>query len=659
MPSRGHPRESGEDGTVGITKRRAARLVVALIPLLIAGGLAGWFGWQAHERRQALAGVERVAQQVASGLHTGTLPDAIDVTDRAGAEKRLAVIYRGMGEVRPAVTVRDVRLDADGESGTARLEQTWTFHAGQPAWTYATQVRARHTGNGWVAQWSDEVVAPGLRTSEGLRAARLTAERGEILGDSGKPLVMERPVVRVGLDRSRLTDDGIADSAARTLAALVDVNPGTYAGRVRAAGPQAFVEAIVYRAQSPEAIAISQAAERVPGLRLVADTLPLAPSASFARPVFGVAGQATAEVIEKSGGRVRVGDVVGLSGLQAAYDEQLFGRSGFVVEAVDQTTWKTRQLFKVQPVTGAPVRVTLNEKIQAAADAVLAHVEPASALVAIRPSDGHLLAIASGPGGEGYSTATLGEYAPGSTFKTVSALALMRAGVSPDSSVDCAASISVDGRLFHNYADYPATSLGQIPLREALAQSCNTAFVGEQSRLSEGALASAAAALGMTAEPSLGIPATMATVPSPPAGVDRAAAMIGQGTVLASPLAMATAAASIAKGAAVSPVLVLDRAKSSRAVDAPLTGSEAEALRAMMRQVVTAGSGTGLAGVPGEPVLAKTGTAEYGTDDPPRTRAWVIAIHGDLAVAAFVADGTSGGRVAAPLVAEFLTRIAR
>ena len=199
---------------MGITKRRAARLVAALSALLIAGGLAGWFGWQAHERRQALAGVERIAQQVASGLHTGTLPDAIDVTDRAGAEKRLAVIYRGMGEVRPAVTVRDVRLDADGESGTARLEQTWTFHAGQPAWTYATQVRARHTGTGWVAQWSDEVVAPGLRTSEGLRAARLTAERGEILGDSGKPLVMERPVVRVGLDRSRLTDDGIADSAA-------------------------------------------------------------------------------------------------------------------------------------------------------------------------------------------------------------------------------------------------------------------------------------------------------------------------------------------------------------------------------------------------------------------------------------------------------------
>lgn len=644
---------------MGEKKRTTTSLVIALVALLVIGGVAGCLGWQARERRAALAAVERVAQQVASALHTGTLPASIDTADRSAAEKRLAVIYRGMGEVRPVVTVRDVRLDNDGESGSARLEQAWTFHAGQRAWTYATPVRVRHTGTAWVADWSDEVVAPGLRAGEGLRAARLTAERGEILGDDGSPLVTDRPVVRVGLDRARLKDDGIAGQAARTLAGLVDVDPDAYADRVRAAGPQAFVEAIVYRATSPEALAITQSAERVPGLRLVADSLPLAPSAGFARPVLGVAGQATAEVIEKSGGRVRVGDVVGLGGLQAAFGEQLFGRSGFVVEAVDQTTWTTRPLFEVTPVAGTPVRVSLDEKVQAAADAVLAHVVPASALVAIRPSDGHVLALASGPGGEGYSTATLGEYAPGSTFKMVSTLALLRAGLTAESPLECPANLAVDGRVFRNYTDYPAGSLGRIPLREAVAQSCNTAFIGEQSRLKSGDLAAAAAALGITAQPSLGIPATMATVPSPPAGVDRAAALIGQGTVLASPLAMATAAASIARGEAVAPGLVLDRAPPPGSVERPLTSDEAQEMRAMMRDVVTSGSGTALARVPGEPVLAKTGTAEYGTDDPPRTRAWVIAIQGDLAVAAFVADGPSGGRVAAPLVAEFLTRLAR
>ena len=53
----------------------------------------------------------------------------------------------------------------------------------------------------------------------------------------------------------------------------------------------------------------------------------------------------------------------------------------------------------------------------------------ATAIVALRPSTGDVLAAASGPGTEGLNIATFGQYAPGSTFKVVSALALLRAGV--------------------------------------------------------------------------------------------------------------------------------------------------------------------------------------------------------------------------------------
>ena len=50
------------------------------------------------------------------------------------------------------------------------------------------------------------------------------------------------------------------------------------------------------------------------------------------------------------------------------------------------------------------------------------------------PPTGEVLAAASGPGGEGLSTATVGQYAPGSTMKVVSSLALLRAGLSPEQS---------------------------------------------------------------------------------------------------------------------------------------------------------------------------------------------------------------------------------
>ena len=64
-----------------------------------------------------------------------------------------------------------------------------------------------------------------------------------------------------------------------------------------------------------------------------------------------------------------------------------------------------------------------------------------------------------------------------------------------------------------------------------------------------------------------------------------------------------------------------------------------------------------LQAVPGAEVLAKSGTAEYGDATPPRTHAWMIAIQGDLAVAAFVADAAGGASDAGPLVADFLRRL--
>ena len=46
--------------------------------------------------------------------------------------------------------------------------------------------------------------------------------------------------------------------------------------------------------------------------------------------------------------------------------------------------------------------------------------------------------------------------------------------------------------------------------------------------------------------------------------------------------------------------------------------------------------------MPGPPVIAKTGTAEFETDGRLRTHAWMIAAQGDLAVAVFVDEGSVG-----------------
>jgi cell division protein FtsI/penicillin-binding protein 2 len=89
-----------------------------------------------------------------------------------------------------------------------------------------------------------------------------------------------------------------------------------------------------------------------------------------------------------------------------------------------------------------------------------------------------------------------------------------------------------------------------------------------------------------------------------------------------------------------------------------LPPSERDTLRSLMRLVVTEGSGTALADIPGE-VRGKSGTAEFGGGDPPATHAWFIAFRGDVAVAVLVEHGRSGGSVAAPLAARFFNALDR
>jgi cell division protein FtsI/penicillin-binding protein 2 len=366
-------------------------------------------------------------------------------------------------------------------------------------------------------------------------------------------------------------------------------------------------------------------------------------------------------MVEDSPETYRPGDVAGTSGLQARYDDQLRGTPGVSIDAVpaqdaEGTGAETRELFRAEPVPGEPLRTSLDVDLQAAAESVLAGTGPASALVAIEPRTGAILAAANGPGTGGTNLATYGQAAPGSTFKTVSSLALLRAGLTPDSPVDCPATTTVDGKEFGNYSDYPSTAIGRITLRQAVAQSCNTAFITSRGEIGGTDLYDAAASLGLGIDHDLGFPAYFGQVPQPESETEAAADLIGQGRVLASPMVMATVVASVQAGRTVVPWLVKDYRDDPPEGAAPPTGSDATALRSMLRADVTDGSGLVLLDVPGPELIAKTGTAEFERDGEVLTHAWMVAAGSDLAVAVYVDEGESGSRTAGPLLEEFLRR---
>src|SRR5215218_9021728 len=382
--------------------------------------------------------------------------------------------------------------------------------------------------------------------------------------------------------------------------------------------------------------------------------------------LLGSVGPVTADDLKKLGATYQTGDQVGHgNGLEAAFERQLAGTPSGEVRLAGKDGKALKVLYRFAGKDGEAVKTTLDPRAQEAAEAALDTLKKPAALVALQPSTGELLAVVNHPF-DGYNRALLGRYPPGSTFKVVTAGALLAGGLRPTDPVACPREAKVGGRTFGNFED---EVLGRIPFSSAFAHSCNTAFVQQAARRLDGKeLVAAAAQYGFGLDPSPGIPAVTSRVPTPSDKADLAAESFGQGRVTASPLQMALVAATVAEGRWPQPTLVSGEAADSGEVDGkesndsggvepakspdPLGSGVAKTLRTLMRQVVTEGTAAD-ANLPGR-VGGKTGTAEFGTGDPLPTHAWFIGFRGDMAFAVIVEDGGVGGRVAAPAAARFL-----
>ncbi len=338
----------------------------------------------------------------------------------------------------------------------------------------------------------------------------------------------------------------------------------------------------------------------------------------------------------------------GATGLQRVYNAQLAGTPATRLAVVDATSGDSVNVVKewnAQP--GQDVKTTLDLGMQRAAERALAGVDGRAALVAIDTTTGEVRAMASHPT-SGLASAFASYYAPGSTFKIITASAALMTGSTPQSPQLCTPTVTVNGRTFKN-AEKAASRT--ISLTEAFAESCNTAFIRLSQSLPSGALKSAAEMYGFNAGQPLPIASVGGQMPAAAGSTEAAADAIGQGRVEASPLQMASVAAAVASGTWHQPHLIAECPKcASHQLPAAVTGG----LHPLMRAVVTSGTGVAAKDVPGEPVYAKTGTAEFGSGTPLPTHAWFVGWQGTTAFAVFVERGAFGGTVAAPIAARFL-----
>lgn len=604
-----------------------------------------------------LPSAQTALELLVSGLNKLDVSEVPFLNSAADAQADLEAVTSGLGEVRPTVSAGEITYAAEQLAASAILRYHYPFR--DDGWHYVAQVSLHLVDGSWRFRWSPAVIHPKLDGDTRLKYTRTRATRAPINGADGLAIIEEAPAVRVGLDKANLAPEE-HDASARGLAAAVGIDPESYAAKVKASGPKAFVVAKTVReGQVPPGVT------EIPGFYLQEATAMMGPSDTFALGLVGLTGEATAELIQKSEGTIKQGDLVGLTGIQQRHDEQLRGLPGHTIELVPRPARSTTSpspaataspaailpsvLFEQPPVRGKPLELTLNVDLQEKAEAVLASQEGVAAIVALKASTGEILAAANSPAAGANPFATTGQYPPGSTFKVVSALALLRRGLSPDSVVECTPHYTVAGQSFVNYDGYPSSGLGKVPLSKAFAQSCNTSFMHAGEQVTAADQAAAASSLGFGIDHKPGFPSFYGSIPVDDNAIAKSASFIGQGQVSASPMSMAAVVASVASGKTVIPWVI--KGVTPEPTAPPLTADEAAALRTLMAGVVDEGTGSALRGVVDG---AKTGTAQFGSAPPYKHHAWIVAWRGDLAIAAFVYEGVSGSASAAPLVKELL-----
>jgi penicillin-binding protein 2 len=408
-----------------------------------------------------------------------------------------------------------------------------------------------------------------------IRKRPIKSLRGTILDRNGHVLADNRPAYTLkaipeDLPSLKTLESGLrrldATSAQPTLAAL------------RA---QRAVQAVVVQWDMPRDRVAYLAEHQMdfPGFFLDVEPVRSYPHGPLAAHLVGYLGQIRASQQHQRAYRdYPVDAMVGQSGLEKTYEAVLRGTDGLHQVEVDTFGRETRQLIVQLPAVGAHLVLTLDLGLQQVAERLLA--EHTGSVVALDPRNGQILAMASRPTFDPNQFATRlstadwhhlsndpkhplhnralqGQYAPGSLFKILVALAALEEGiVTPATTVCCTGEYIYGQRTFR---DWQHNGHGCVDLYAALVQSCDVYFYHVGQELGVDRLARKASAFGLGRvtgfAPEVEQPGLMPSTAwkrrvqgRPWFGGETLSVAIGQGYTLTTPLQMANVIATVANG---------------------------------------------------------------------------------------------------------------
>jgi penicillin-binding protein 2 len=563
-------------------------------------------------------------------------------------------------------------------------------------------------------QVADGVKLAGMARANTVHRVVLEADRGIVYDRHGAALVTNSPIWSLEVVPAGLPIDARARTAELSELARATGQPEEkLETALVTADPYAHVRIGPSLSQAQE-LGINERLPELPGASIVQGAVRTYVDPVTFGHVLGYVGPLNeADLKRLAGLGYQPGEVVGKVGVEAGLETVLRGKNGWADVEVDARGQVVRTIGSQAPVAGASVYLSLDSALQrATADSLAAGLvrdhKTAGASVVLDPRTGEVLALVSLPGYDtnlfthgisqaDYSRlindpdrpllnrAIAGQYAPGSTFKMVTATAGLQEGkITPNTLLDCPSYINVNGWIYHNWATY---SLGQMNVAKALATSCDTFFYQVAAMVGDVTLAKYARAFGFGNATQIELPGVMpGLVPDRiwkqlQCGVpdlnsdacrwssgDTITFGIGQSYLLTTPLNQAVYVAALANGGQVMrPTLVHEvRELSGHAVQSihpevtgtvPASAANLMAVREGMRQEINRPYNMNYwfraAGVPADGG-GKTGTAQWGGSglDLP-THAWFVFFapyaQPEIALSIFVERGELSEVEAAPI----------
>lgn len=454
---------------------------------------------------------------------------AADLTSQP--EKATAALRSTWDELQAEkLTAHTGAARVTGDTATVDYTYEWRLPKDR-IWKYTGQLQMGRSDGRWMVRWTSSDIHPKLGATQTMALRANPAPRARVNEQSGSDVLVPGKVSRVAFTVASAPDPGY--TATSLAAALNRFDDRLIPEAILSAAYAAKGEYTVALLSEYEFEQVSGDLIGLPGVTVTQQWDMVATDRDFAPDL--------------------------LAQVRKTVIAEVDGKAGWSVVTMNANGADTDVLTEVPAQPAPSFSLSIDRNVQNSAQRAVSGREEQTMMVVLRPSTGAILAVAQNKAADRAGpVATIGQYPPGSVFKTVTAAAAMSLGkATPETVLPCPSRIVIGERTIPNYNLF---QLGDVSMATAYERSCNTAFAKLASDLPSDALHDAAAKLGVGQGYTVpGLPTESGSVPPADDMIQRTEDGIGQGKVVVSPFGMAVLAATVAHGSAPVPYLVAGR----------------------------------------------------------------------------------------------------